>query len=186
MNHKKGVSLFNPGLPASEAMSKLAEAGDTDTLFNMMSMNPRVADIAISDGLLGPGETTTVMVERTRGFNYISLAAMMLPTNDGFIALNGVKVPRGHRSVMYLSPAYDAGSEDNDQLCVHIPGPIECEMKGEGHNPADGEGYVHIHAGIHDIGDIAPDVYDWRNPVARVVIERVSGHFDDDSDSDTD
>ena len=147
-------------------------------------MNPKVADIATSDGPLGPGpgETTTVMLERTGGFRYISLAAMMIPTNDGFIALNGVKAPRGHRSAMYLSPAYDAGSEENDESCAHIPGPFGCDGTGEGDNPADGEGYVHIHAGIHGIGDIAADVYDWRNPVARVVIERVFHDDDDDSD----
>ncbi len=180
LNHKKGVRLFTPGSPASEALSKLAEAGMTDPLAMMMSNNPRVADIATSSGPLGPGETTSVMVERTGGFHYISLAAMMLPTNDGFIALNGAHVPRGHRSVMYMSPAYDAGSEDNDQSCDHIPGPFGCDGKGEGFNPADGEGYVHIHAGIHDYGDIAPDVYDWRNPVARVVIQRVNVDEDDD------
>lgn len=182
LNHKKGVRLFTPGAPASESLAILAESGMTGPLSTMMSMNPKVADIAMSGGLLGPGASETVMLARTGGFHYISLAAMMIPTNDGFIALNGVKAPRGHRSVMYLSPAYDSGSEDNDQLCVHIPGPIECGEIGEGHNTANGEGYVHIHAGIHDIGDIAPDAYDWRNPVARIVIERV--FHDDDNDSD--
>ncbi|MGH8621200.1 MAG: hypothetical protein ACRET3_03595 [Burkholderiales bacterium] len=38
----------------------------------------------------------------------------------------------------------------------------------------DEEGYVHIHAGIHGIGDLPPEVRDWRNPVARVAIRRVN------------
>ncbi|UCH79734.1 MAG: spondin domain-containing protein [Nitrospiraceae bacterium] len=60
-------------------------------------MKPKVADIATSDGSLGPGpgETTTIMLESTGGFHYISIAAMMIPTNDGFIALNGVMAPGG-------------------------------------------------------------------------------------------
>ena len=176
LNHKKGVSLFSPGSPASMSLAKLAEAGDTGPLSMMMSMNPKVADIATSDGLLGPGETTTVTVEHTGGFNYISLAAMMIPTNDGFIALNGVMAPKGHKSVMYLSPAYDAGSEVNDELCGSIPGPY---CGGAGVSMEDGEGYVHIHAGIHGIGDLDESVFDWRNPVARVVIQRADDEHDD-------
>jgi hypothetical protein len=180
LNHKKGVRLFTPGAPASGSLATLAESGNPGPLSTMMSMNPKVADIAISDGLLGPGESKTVMLERTGGFHYISLAAMLIPTNDGFIALNGVMAPRDHRSVMYLSPAYDAGSEVNDEVCANIPGPF---CGGTGLSDADGEGYVHIHAGIHGIADVPEDVFDWRNPVARVVIERVL-HDDDDDNSD--
>ncbi len=45
---------------------------------------------------------------------------------------------------------------------------------GEGGSPdADGEGYVHIHAGIQGIGDLTSADYDWRNPTARIVIKRV-------------
>ena len=36
----------------------------------------------------------------------------------------------------------------------------------------DGEGYVHIHRGMHGIGDLAPEIYDWRNPVAAITITR--------------
>ena len=179
LNHKKGVSLFTPGTPASGSLAILAESGNTGPLSDMMSMNPKVADIATSDGLLGPGASTTVTIQRTGGFRYISLAAMMIPTNDGFIALNSVMAPRGHRSVMYLSPAYDAGSEENDESCANIPGPF---CGGAGLSEENGEGYVHINDGIHGIGDVPEDVFDWRNPVARVVIEQVGGHNDDDDD----
>lgn len=47
---------------------------------------------------------------------------------------------------------------------------------GEGFNEEEGEGYVHIHAGVHGIGDLDAAEYDWRNPVARIVIQRGSGH----------
>jgi len=169
LNHKKGVRLFTPGAPASGSLATLAESGNPAPLSTMMSMNPKVADIAISDGLLGPGESKTVMLERTGGFRYISLAAMIIPTNDGFIALNGVQAPILRKTVMNLSPAYDAGSELNDELCANIPGPV---CGGEPVSEADGEGYVRIHEGIHGIGDLDESMYDWRNPVARIVIEK--------------
>ncbi len=181
LNHKKGVSLFTPGSPASKSLGILAESGNTEPLSTMMAGNPRVADIATSDGLLFPGDSAMITLERTGGFHYISLAAMMIPTNDGFIALNGVKAPRGHRSVMYVSPGYDAGTEINDELCANIPGPV---CGGADLSDEDGEGYVHIHPGIHGIGDLFDYLYDWRNPVARIVIERVSGYRVDDKEDD--
>jgi hypothetical protein len=32
---------------------------------------------------------------------------------------------------------------------------------------------VHIHAGMHGIGDLDASVRDWRNPVAQVTIRRI-------------
>ena len=110
---------------------------------------------------------------------------MMLPTNDGFIGLNSVLAPR-RGTLVYLSPGYDAGSEPNDELCLNIPGPT---CGGEGSSPLNdpaNEGYVHINRGIHGIGDLSASVYDWRNPVAKITISRVSRHDDDDDDDDDD
>ena len=173
-SHRKGVSLYELGAPASADLTAEAEAGDTAPLAAALDADPRVVDIQNSGGLLGPGESVTVTVSARRGAREISLASMMLPTNDGFIALNGVKAPR-HGTVTYFSTGFDAGTEPNDELCVSIPGPT---CGGEGPSPGvDGEGYVHIHRGMHGIGDLAPDVYDWRNPVASITITRTD---DDD------
>ncbi len=174
LTHKKGVKLFTPGSPASPELAMLAEGGDTSPLSMRMSMNPKVGEIMTSGGPTGPGETTTITIPAGHGYHYISLGAMMLPTNDGLIALNGVRAPWGRKTVMYLSPAYDAGSEVNDESCGHIPGPFGCDGTGEPYNPDDdAEGYVHVHAGIHGIGNLDAAAYDWRNPVARIVIRTV-------------
>lgn len=169
--HKNGIKLFTPGSPSSTELAMLAEGGDTAPLTESLLMNPGVGHVMTTGGLLGPGETVVVEIPSHRSYGYISLAAMLLPTNDGFIALNGVMAPGGHHTAM-LSPAYDAGSELNDESCVNIPGPFECDGTGTGYSPDDGEGYVHIHGGIHGIGDIDPAVYDWKNPVARIEIKR--------------
>jgi hypothetical protein len=168
--HKEGVKLFTPGSSSTDELAMLAEGGDTVPLGAMLLSNEKVKDIATSGGLLGPGETVTIEIPSGKGFNYISMASMLIPTNDGFFALNGVKASIGNKKIMHLSPAYDAGSEINDEDCLNIPGPV---CGGEGFNPEDGEGYVHIHAGIHGIGGIEAADYDWRNPVARIIIQRV-------------
>ena len=71
---------------------------------------------------------------------------MLIPTNDAFVALNGVSLPRANRStVVHMAVAYDAGSESNDEVCANIPGPV---CGGDGSSDGDGEGYVHVHSGI--------------------------------------
>jgi hypothetical protein len=83
------------------------------------------------------------------------------------------------KELTLYSPAYDAGSERNDELCASIPGDYpECSgpsSPGNGDKPTGGEeGFIHIHAGIHGIGDYKPAQRDWRNPVAKITIRRVS------------
>ena len=95
---------------------------------------------------------------------------MLLPTNDSFVALNRVRLPR-YGKATYFARGYDAGSEPNDEWCANIPGPV---CGGAGASPeAGGEGFVHVANGIHGIGDLDAAVYDWRNPVAKVVIKAV-------------
>jgi len=72
---------------------------------------------------------------------------------------------------VHMVLAYDAGSEANTESCEHIPGPpcMNPEMR-----VTDGaEGFVYIHPGISGEGDLTESGYDWRNPVARFVIERL-------------
>ncbi len=173
-SHRKGVRLFTLGSPASSELATLAEEGNTAPLAALLLATPGVSDIAASAGLLNPGQSVTISVDAAGGFDHLSVAAMLIPTNDGFFALNGVEGPRGDQTLTLYSPAYDAGSERNDELCASIPGPFfaECGGAGGGGKPGGGEGYVHIHAGIHGIGDLDPAQRDWRNPVAQITIRR--------------
>lgn len=175
-SHRAGVRLFELGQPAGTQLATLAEEGNVAPLATLLDLSPDVLDVADSGGLLDPGASVTVRVQTRGEFNRVSVASMLIPTNDGFFALNGVAGPRGPDADTHFSPAYDSGSERNDELCASIPGPFfaECGGPGGGGAPADGaEGYVHIHAGMHGIGDMDPAQRDWRNPVARIVIRRV-------------
>ena len=174
-SHREGVRLFDLGSPASAQLATLAEEGNTAPLTALLSSLPEVEDVATSAGLLGPGQTVTINVEAGGRFDRVSVAAMLIPTNDGFFALNDQEGPDGNPTLTLYSPAYDAGSEANDELCASIPGPFfdECGGPGGGAMVAGGEGFVHIHAGIHGIGDLDASQRDWRNPVARISIRRV-------------
>lgn len=175
-SHKAGVKLFEIGQPASPELATLAEEGNTVPLASLLTAMPEVLEVTNSSGLLNPGASVTLIVKTRGAFNHLSVASMLIPTNDGFFALNGVKGPRFQAVATHTSVAYDAGSERNDELCASIPGPsfAECGGPGGGGAPTGGEeGYVHVHAGIHGIGDLNTAERDWRNPVARIVIRRV-------------
>jgi hypothetical protein len=176
-SHKAGVRLFALGAPASPELATLAEEGNTTPLKAALLADPRVLEATDSGALLDPGASVTIRV-RTRGnFSRVSVASMLIPTNDAFLALNGVKGPDLGKSSTHTSVAYDSGSERNDETCASIPGPgfVECGGPGGGGAPAGGEeGFVHVHSGIHGIGDLDAAERDWRNPTARIVIRRVA------------
>jgi len=170
VSHKPRVRLFTLGEAASGELESLAEGGDTAPFVAALDGNPDVGDVATGDGVLPPGHSVTLSVAADDDFRRISLAAMLVPTNDAFVALDGVRAPRGRTPVALHALAYDAGTEANDESCDSIPGPpFVCP--GGSESP-QGEGFVHVHAGIHDIGDLVASERDWRNPVARVIIRR--------------
>ena len=179
--HSKAVRYFTAGETASEELALLAEAGDVGPLQTALEESGEAHDFANSADflpsgqppLLDPGEKVTMEITSRRGFRWLSLAAMLLPTNDSFVAVNAIRLPkRGAKTVLAIG--YDAGTELNDEVCDNIPGPV-CEdgtgpspgIGGEGH-VTDGEGHVHVSNGIHGIADLSAAAYDWRNPIARV------------------
>jgi len=171
--HDKDISLFEAGTAPSDELALLAEGGATGPFEDLLATIPDlVGDVETTGGLLPPGQSVTVVLDTTRNLSRISVAAMLLPTNDSFVGLNTVKAPRFlWQTSNFNAIAYDAGSEPNDEICANIPGP---QCGGEGPSPdAGGEGYVRVAPGIHGEGELKASDYDWRNPVARVSIRRV-------------
>lgn len=174
-SHRAGVKLFDLGQPASAELEALAEDGNTGPFKELLGGNPNVLDVTDTGGLLNPGASVTVRVKTRGRFDHVSLGSMLIPTNDAFIALNGVEGPDWRAPLTLYSVVYDAGSERNDETCASIPGPHfdECGGPGVGGAPTgDEEGYVHVHAGIHGVGDLNEAERDWRNPAARIVIRK--------------
>lgn len=172
--HSRRASLFTLGSAPRTALAVLAETGNTADLQGRLVANGNVgtAQTYTPDGspLTFAGETLEFTLETSQDFRYFSMAAMILPTNDSFAALDTVTLPTSG-SVSYYALGYDAGSEMNDEMCVNIPGPT-CGGSGD-FSGLNGEGFVHISPGIHGNGDLNTAVYDWRNPIAKVEITRV-------------
>ncbi len=172
LSHLKDFTIFTAGSAPSAALSLLAEDGDIAPMAFVLQSSDAVFDIQNSEGLLEPGESVTVNIMGNEIYSRISSVAMLIPTNDAFFAMQGIKLPKGNKTRIATAVAYDAGSEPNDESCESIPG-LTCG--GEGASPnAGGEGFIHVHAGIHGIGDLVASDQDWRNPVARITIARVS------------
>jgi hypothetical protein len=175
VTHRPEVRLFKAGEPASPQLTALAEDGNVMPLRDMLQLNPQVTATAAGAGLLEPGKSVTITLPGNPWRDRLSLAAMLIPTNDAFVALNGVPLPLPHQTGSHTAIAYDAGSEVNDELCSSIPGPnfAECGGPGGGAKAGGGEGFVHVHRGIHGVGQFAPAMRDWRNPVAKVTVRIV-------------
>jgi hypothetical protein len=169
VTHSIDVGIFELGMPASGALEMLAEGGMTMPLQDWFwSMPNEVYDTTTTEGLLGPGDSVTLEIKGSYRHARLSFAAMLLPTHDTFVAVDSMTLP--HKFGATTAYAYDAGTEVNDETCVNIPGPV---CMGEGYNEDGGEGFVHIANGIHGIGDLAPEVFDWRSAVAKVSVRRL-------------
>jgi phage protein U len=154
---------------------------------------PLVDEVAASDGVweavrlltnhtppvLLPGESNSIVIHASRNAKYLSAAAMLGATNDAFYAVRGVLLPKRVGEITHVyANAYDAGSELNEESAdtVGALGATDDNpITGDGINE-NGEGYIHVHAGIHGIGGpngLDAAIYDWRNHVVEVTIERI-------------
>jgi hypothetical protein len=169
ISHSGYFQLFTPGAPAGPELYPLAEDGDVMPLLDHISPLSTVYDSTVGD-LIHPGESLTLKISTRGHFKYISVAGMLVTTNDAFFAVRNVGAPAIGQVVVHAD-AYDAGSEANSEDCDYIPGP-PCGNGGE-RDTEGAEGYVHIHPGIHGIEDLVAAESDWRNPVAEITIRPV-------------
>ena len=172
--HDGRFRLFQPGLPAGGELAILAEDGMTGPLAGLLDVSTGVFDYEVAAGGIPPTGSITVEVQSRGGARMLSLAGMLISTNDAFVGLDGYALPNGYfsssRAAIVDAPAYDAGSEANTESCAHIPGP-PCGSPEV--RVTDGaEGFVHVHRGIQGVGELDAATKDWRNPVARISIHR--------------
>jgi Spondin_N len=178
--HAPGTRIFSPGATASPQLQILAEEGDTAMLAALLRATPAMVGEVVTGppplaGLQTPATTRTYDISGGSNFTQLSLAAMLIPTNDAFVGANGVTLPSGFDPIVVDLLAYDSGTEVNDELCASIPGPSfnECGGPGGGARAGRGEGAITVHNGMHGVGNMHAPTRDWRGPVARVTIVRV-------------
>ena len=167
-SHTWKVAIFVPGQPASMDLAALAEDGDGSGLVELLSGHDEVLDVAAASGPILPGMTATLELEVRGKFNRISAVGMLVTTNDAFFGLSNFFVNPSRRVQRVMVPAWDAGTEVNNESCDFIPGP-PCG------NPfmrdTDGaEGFVFVHSGIHGTGDLLPSEWAWQNPVVEIAV----------------
>jgi hypothetical protein len=177
--HDASVTLFEAGEAASEPLRYLAEDGMNGPFLDVLPETEGVHAFSSASGPLLPGRSVTVEVGGSSGPAVISAIGMLVTTNDAFFAASSIPTPNyrfaGLDVASFLASTYakawDAGTEANSEACDDIPGP-PCGNPGV-RNTEDAEGFVHIHRGIAGGADLDPSVHDWRNPVARVTVERL-------------
>lgn len=170
-SHTYKFNFFKVGTLASDGLAQLAEDGMTDTLEAELLAQRSVYNVVTADGVIPPGQSAHVEIKTRRPFGFISAAGMLVVSNDAFFGARKLRLPYGYGKVEYYAAAYDSGSEANSESCDYIPGP-PCGNP-VARDTVDAEGFVHIHSGIHGIGDLAPEQLDWRNPVVKITIQAV-------------
>ncbi len=163
-------NLFTVGKPASSEVAALAEDADASGLLAALEADDKILDYAIAGGPLLPGASVTFELQAGGRYGRLSALGMLVTTNDAFFGLNNFPINGEPRVKIINVPAYDAGSEANTESCEHIPGP-PCG------NPfvrvtTGAEGFVHVHRGVQGGDDLNPIALDWRNPTARITVER--------------
>jgi spondin N len=186
--HNAEMSLYQLGQSASAELQAMAEGGDISGLSAMLSNANADTIENPAMGLLAPAASTTTMLTTTDGNNLLSLVAMILPTNDGFVGLNSWKIPSDAGSYSFTLNAYDAGTEVNNELINGggAPGVLGIPAAPAGDGGTGGTGVtnnetntmVHVHRGSLGDDDLAAGksdlsntVHRWLNPVARVTVK---------------
>ena len=185
--------LFVPGMPASPELARLAETGGTGGLMNRLrAEGASVLSVERLARFIRPGQSASIDIRFDAGHRLISSASMIEMTNDGFVSLLAAEIPC-EGTMTFLVDGWDAGSEGNTETCAQVPAPCPTPRRPGACSAAGGEGFVHVHGGIHGCGGFPPETYDWRNPVAKITIQRTSDGASDaacqaetsiDSDSD--
>ena len=116
--HHRRADVFTVGAPASAGVQAVAENGDVPALVAELAGSSRVDQVVVgdADGPVLPGHSTSFEITASPGHRRLSLASMLICSNDGFTGLDTARLPRrsGH-SVEYLLAGYDAGTEINTE-----------------------------------------------------------------------
>jgi len=173
--HKSGYDGFSLGAMASDGLELLAEAGDPSGFVAEASADNMVLNTVSGTGVISPGGNETIKVQGNSPMPRLSLAGMLVNTNDGFIGLDDVDISAlaMGESLILHARVYDAGTEANTEAATDVPG-----QGGEGMNAArDDRDFIAVHPGVVSMDDgLATSALDashrFDNPAARIVITR--------------
>lgn len=183
--HHARNSFFSVGSHASDGIVAIAENGDPAVAFDALDGAAHVTDVVnVGQPLTLAGTTfgdftdsVTFDIGGMRD-DVLSLAGMLICTNDGFAGGDGLELPR-RGSVTYYLGAYDAGSEYNTEASEDIVdacsllGPVVLDGDDNGNNNdgIDTFDAISPHAGITGDADLLT-AHNWDGAVLMVTITR--------------
>jgi hypothetical protein len=187
--HPTSAKTFTAGMAASVNLQRVAEGGDIAGLTTDMTNVSAKVVANPAGGLLAPGASTMADLGEPGAANtHLTVVGMIVPSNDGFIALNNIHLPTAPGIYVYTVNGYDAGTEANDEMRgggapgvagFGVPAPLEMAVGtgATGIPDAVAEGFIHIHPGhIGDLNktggtsDLDAGLHRWLNPMARVTV----------------
>ena len=186
--HNNEAKLFRISEIASAELQAMAEGGDISGLVNMLTNADANINENPATGLLAPTMSASFDLTNDAANTHLSLAAMILPSNDGFVGLNSWEIPTEAGTYTVYLNAYDAGTEANDEVRgsgapgeagMPVPPPLDTSIGNNGMGITDIESNdkVHIHRGSlgdDDMSagksDISNTVHRWLNPIAKLTI----------------
>ncbi len=179
--HTKAASVFEVGAPASEGVRLIAENGMPGTAVSDLTGVDAVFEVAAFPDPVGPilfgGGTGSIEIAAAANANRLSLAIMLICTNDGFTGVSSVKLPGGFEPAVYYSNGYDAGTEVNTETSPDVVD--ACGAAGPVSLPADGNartaegGVIAHHPNIQGGADLTVADHGWDDPVAKITVERI-------------
>ena len=186
--HNSKTDLFEPGMPASYNLQMMAEGGEISGLVNDVANAGANYAANPAGGLLAPGASATAtIITNKKSNNLLSVVAMLLPTNDGFVGADSLDIPKKAGTYTFYLNGYDAGTEANNELINGggAPGVLGIPAAPGGTGGTGGTGVtstefnhtVHIHPGVvgdmsptGGVSDLNPAVHRFMNPVAKLEI----------------
>lgn len=173
--HDEG-QIWQVGAAASDELEALAESGDNEGVLGL--------SVALASrggaGMLMPGMAETISVDITNMMPMkLSMATMLVNTNDAFTGLNAVDITNlaVGESISLMTVSYDAGTEKNTESMASIPGPAS-DGAGEGFNAErDDVNFVAMHPGVVTQDDglstsVLMQDHRFDNPTLKVEISR--------------
>lgn len=154
--------LFEYGNAAYDDLAALAQDGDTDELvwyYDGPYGDDHVYWVSSERGPIRAGESISFGIDASGSYDQLTLATSFIFSNDGFVAINGEEIYDGATFWLW---GIDAGVEANTQLCWTVqassnqfPVQSDCydnrQISDLNDNTILGEGFVHVHSGIHDL-----------------------------------
>lgn len=194
--HEPGYYAFVEGQSASVELEQLAEGGDPSGIVSTASTQVQFLDGITTSGPVSPrstGSESTLVVPDLDADNLrLTIATMLVDTNDAFTGLNAMDISNMEvgDSKAFMAPSWDSGTEANLETADSMPGPAATAAGGGGASAGfdaardDLFDRVRLHAGAVTNANatdasmeglstsILTEADRWDNPTAKIKVTR--------------